>query len=315
MFKSKASWKIKDAVKYTRRSFRRPSARGYGLLLISCALLVVTTGCRRDMQDQPRYEAYEHSDFFRDGLSSRPLVEGTVPRGYLRDDTQLYTGKKVGGGVSTGAVNALQGTGGGNMSNSNTAQPSQGAARGAGNNAGGATTTTADGMVNGSSSAGAQMSTGGSSGGATNAAATAQAAAQGTYDPTYADTFPFPVTQDVLNRGQERFQIFCSMCHGAEGKGDGMVVRRGYRQPPSYHTAQLRSAPVGHFFDVITNGWGSMPNYAAQIPVRDRWAIVAYIRALQFSRQGTPADLPAQQQQSSNAGSEHGGAAAGGEHK
>jgi mono/diheme cytochrome c family protein len=118
------------------------------------------------------------------------------------------------------------------------------------------------------------------------------APAAGSFDPSLADTFPFPVTQEVLNRGQERYQIFCSMCHGATGKGDGMVVKRGYRQPPSYHTEQLRSAPVGHFFDVITNGWGSMPNYAAQVPVRDRWAIVAYIRALQLSREGTAADLP-----------------------
>lgn len=310
MFKSKASWKIKDAVKNTRRSFRRPSARGYGLLFVACALLLLTTGCRRDMQDQPRYEVYEHSDFFRDGLSSRPLVAGTVPRGYLRDDTQLYTGKKTGTGVSTGAVNALQGTGGSTNSN---AQPSQGAARGAGSSSAGPTSSGASGTVNSGANNQMpnQMSAGGGGAGG-GSAATSQAAAQGTYDPTYADTFPFPVTQDVLNRGQERFQIFCSMCHGAEGKGDGMVVRRGYRQPPSYHTAQLRSAPVGHFFDVITNGWGAMPNYAAQIPVRDRWAIVAYIRALQFSRQGTPADLPAQQQ-SSTATTESG--AAGGEHK
>ena len=99
-----------------------------------------------------------------------------------------------------------------------------------------------------------------------------------------ATAFPFPVTQEVLTRGKERFEIFCSMCHGLTGEGDGMVVRRGFRRPPTYYTDDLRNARVGHFFDVITNGWGSMPNYAAQIPAQDRWAIIAYIRALQLSQ-------------------------------
>jgi mono/diheme cytochrome c family protein len=100
-----------------------------------------------------------------------------------------------------------------------------------------------------------------------------------------ATEFPFPVTQQVLERGQERYQIYCALCHGATGTGDGMIVRRGFRRPPSYHTEQLRQAPVGHFFDVITNGWGAMPDYASQIPVQDRWAIIAYVRALQLSQQ------------------------------
>ncbi|MBX5490288.1 MAG: cytochrome c [Chloroflexi bacterium] len=106
------------------------------------------------------------------------------------------------------------------------------------------------------------------------------------------DQFPFPVTRDVLLRGQERFNIFCTPCHGWVGNGDGMVVQRGFTRPPSFHTDQLRQAPVGHFFDVITNGFGSMPSYAAQIPVRDRWAIVAYIRALQLSQHATLDDVP-----------------------
>ena len=108
--------------------------------------------------------------------------------------------------------------------------------------------------------------------------------------PDDVDTFPFPVTKEVVERGQQRYQIFCSMCHGAGGAGDGMVVRRGFKQPPSYFTEDLRSAPVGHFFDVITNGWGSMPRYSQQIPVQDRWAIIAYIRALQLSRPATEPD-------------------------
>ncbi len=104
------------------------------------------------------------------------------------------------------------------------------------------------------------------------------------------DSIPFPVTTAVLERGRERFNIYCAPCHARSGYGNGMIVQRGYRRPPSYHTARLRQAPVGHFFDVITNGFGAMPDYAAQIPVRDRWAIAAYIRALQFS-QDAPASL------------------------
>ena len=104
---------------------------------------------------------------------------------------------------------------------------------------------------------------------------------------------PFPATADVMARGRERFDIFCSPCHGRTGQGDGMVVRRGYRRPPSYHQDRLRSAPVGHFFDVMTNGFGAMPDYAAQIPVAHRWAIAAYIRALQLSEHASMADVPA----------------------
>jgi mono/diheme cytochrome c family protein len=106
------------------------------------------------------------------------------------------------------------------------------------------------------------------------------------------DTFPLPVTRELVDRGQQRFNIYCSPCHGRTGQGDGMVVQRGYRRPPSYHQDRLRDAPVGHFFDVMTNGFGAMPDYAAQIAVEDRWAIVAYIRALQLSEHATLADVP-----------------------
>lgn len=106
-------------------------------------------------------------------------------------------------------------------------------------------------------------------------------------------TFPFPVTRDLLERGRERYDIFCTPCHDRVGNGNGMVVRRGYRAPPSLHIDRLREAPVGHYYDVITNGLGAMPDSAAQIPVRDRWAIVAYVRALQLSQRATPADVPA----------------------
>jgi len=105
-------------------------------------------------------------------------------------------------------------------------------------------------------------------------------------------TFPFPVSREVLERGHERYNIFCAPCHDRVGNGNGMVVRRGFRAPPSFHIDRLRAAPAGHYFDVITNGFGAMPDYAAQIPAHDRWAIIAYIRALQLSQRAAPADVP-----------------------
>lgn len=206
------------------------------LLLTATCLLFTAAGCRQDMQDQPKYIAYRSSPFFRDGLSSRPLVQGTVPRGFLRSDREFYTGKKNKPGSIQGA----------------SIIPSPTTVMGPGQTAAGT----------GAGSAGALY-------------------------PDDVETFPFPVTAQTVDRGQERYQIFCSVCHGATGKGDGMIVRRGFRIPPSYHEDRLRGAPVGHFFDVITNGWGAMPDYAAQIPPEDRWAIIAYIRALQLSQQKT----------------------------
>jgi mono/diheme cytochrome c family protein len=107
------------------------------------------------------------------------------------------------------------------------------------------------------------------------------------------DTFPMAVTKDVIVRGQDRFNIYCAPCHDRLGTGDGMVVRRGYRKPPSYHIDRLRQVPNGYIYDVITNGFGAMPDYSAQIPVPDRWAIVAYVRALQLSQNASVNDVPA----------------------
>src|SRR6185369_16438170 len=107
------------------------------------------------------------------------------------------------------------------------------------------------------------------------------------------EAFPFPITQQVLERGRERYDIYCSMCHGRTGEGNGMIVQRGFPIPPSYHIDRLRQAPIGHFFDVITNGFGAMSEYKAQVSVNDRWAIAAYIRALQLSQNATRADVPA----------------------
>jgi mono/diheme cytochrome c family protein len=195
------------------------------MLLAVCVF--AATACRRDMQDQPKMKPFRSSTFFSDGLSARQPVEGTVPRGYLRTDTALFTGRK----------------------NKNLSNISAGAS---------------------ATPSGPQPSANAPSG-------------QGAY-PDDVETFPFPITEDTVRRGQERFNIFCSVCHGKTGHGDGMIVRRGFRRAASFHDDRLRAAPVGHFFDAITNGWGAMPSYAAQIPVQDRWAIIAYIRALQFSQ-------------------------------
>ena len=104
--------------------------------------------------------------------------------------------------------------------------------------------------------------------------------------------FPFQITESDLDRGQQRFNIYCSVCHGPLGDGGGMIPKRGFRKPPSYHDDRLRKAPVGYFFDVITNGFGNMPDYSAQVEPIDRWRIIAYIRALQLSQSATVADVP-----------------------
>jgi len=216
----------------TQKAKAKPAnvLRASSLALVLFTFSFGLAGCRRDMQDQPKAKPFRSSSFFKDGLASRQPVAGTVPRGWLRADTEFFTGKK---NKTPGVTNPQAGP-------VNTTPPA---------------------------SAGA-----------------AQVAAA---YPDDVDKFPFPITEEVLNRGQQRFQIYCSVCHGMTGNADGMIVRRGFRKPPSYHEQRLREAPVGHFFDVVTNGWGAMPSYASQVPVQDRWAIIAYIRALQLSQTGT----------------------------
>jgi cytochrome c553 len=174
--------------------------------LLLTAGLMMLAGCREDMQNQPKYIPLRESDFYADKRSERPLIEGTVAQGHLREDAYFYTGK-------------------------------------IGNNDG--------------------------------------------------DYMPFPVTADVLARGQQRFNIYCSPCHGETGDGNGMIVQRGYKRPPSYHNERLRKAPIGYFFDVMTNGFGAMPDYAEQVTAKDRWAIAAYVRALQLSQNASRSDVPA----------------------
>jgi mono/diheme cytochrome c family protein len=170
--------------------------------------LAVVAGCRQDMHDAPRYEAFEASSTFADNRASRTPPVGTVPRGWLRQDEALYTGKVAG-------------------------QP--------------------------------------------------------------IEQFPFAIAHADLARGRQRFNIFCTPCHGQLGDGNGMVVQRGLRQAASFHQDRLRQETIGYFFDVITNGFGAMPDYAAQIPVRDRWLIVAYVRALQLSQYASVNELPPDQ--------------------
>lgn len=209
------------------------------LLLLTANCLLLTTSCRRDMQDQPKMKPYRQSTFFRDGLSSRPPVAGTVARGFLKFDTEFFTGKK----------------------------PNR-------------------------AKAGAQGAPGQTSG--PNPTAVGSPASQGVAAyPDDVEVFPIQVTKETVRRGKERYEIFCSACHGLIGNGDGMIVRRGFRRAASFHDDRLRQAPVGHFFDAISNGWGAMPSYGLQIPPQDRWAIITYVRALQRSQQpAQPASIP-----------------------
>jgi len=158
------------------------------------------------MNDEPRYKPLAASDFFADGQSARPRVEGTVARGHMRLDQAFYSGRSNG---------------------------------------------------------------------------------------VLVDALPVPVTRDLLVKGRERFDIFCSPCHGRLGNGDGVVVERGFQSPPSYHIDRLRTVPVGYFFDIMTNGFGAMASYASRVPPADRWAIAAYIRALQLSQYAPLSDAPA----------------------
>jgi mono/diheme cytochrome c family protein len=192
----------------SRREMTRPVRKA--LLVAGLAGLLAGAACRQDMHDAPRYEPLEKSDFYDDHRSERPLIEDTVPRGWLMADDAFATGK-----------------------------------------------------VNG------------------------QFVAQ----------LPVPVTLELLQRGENRFNIYCAPCHSRTGNGDGIVVRRGYKQPPSYHDPRLRAQPIGYFYDVISHGFGAMPDYAAQIQPKDRWAIAAYVRALQVSRHAPVADVPQEDRQ------------------
>jgi len=181
------------------------------------ALLLVAGCSNNGMDDQPKYEPYEASNLFENGMSARPIVENTVARGQLNANTLLYAGQTEG---------------------------------------------------------------------------------------TLATDFPFPVTSEVVARGQERYGIYCAPCHGYAGYGDGMIVQRGFSPPPSFHQQRLRDLPVGYYFQVITNGIGRMYSYGDRIQPQDRWAIIAYIRALQLSQNATMDAVPAEIQPTLEASTE-----------
>lgn len=187
-----------------KRNISRKTARR-AAIAAAFACVALAAGCRQDMQVQPRYNPYDASAFFDNGLSARQPVPGTVARGQLHLDSLLYTGK---------------------------------------------------------------------------------------VDGKDAEVFPFRITSADLARGRERFNIYCAPCHDATGSGRGMIVLRGFPQPPSFHIDRLRQAPPGHFFDVMTNGLGVMYSYASRVSPEDRWRIAAYIRALQLSQQASLTDAP-----------------------
>jgi mono/diheme cytochrome c family protein len=110
---------------------------------------------------------------------------------------------------------------------------------------------------------------------------------------SFVSELPVPLTKELLERGHQRFDIFCSPCHGKQGNGQGMIVQRGFKQPSSFHVDRLREQPIGYFFDVMTQGFGQMSSYATQVPPEDRWAIAAYLRALQLSQHAPVAELSA----------------------
>ncbi len=256
------------------------------LLSAFCLLPFVffLSGCRQDMHDQPKYKPLRPSAFFADERASRPLPDGTVARNQLRDDAQFYTGK-IAQGQQSGQSQ----------------QSGQGQVSGQGQLSG-----------QGQQANGAGLSSTSNQGVAANPSPNASFAAQ--YQG-YVNTFPFPIDEAALDRGQERYNIYCSVCHGRTGDGLGMIVRRGYRKPPSYHDDRLRQAPAGYFFDVITNGFGAMPDYSAQISPEDRWKIIAYICALQLSQQATVADVPPDKRDKVGSATDQQGEQKQGEHK
>lgn len=110
-------------------------------------------------------------------------------------------------------------------------------------------------------------------------------------------SLPMPLTRELLEHGRQRYEIYCAVCHDRTGSGNGMIVQRGFPRPPSYHSARLRSAPIGHFVDVMDHGFGTMYSYADRVPAEDRWAIAAYIRALQLSENARLGDVPPERRQ------------------
>lgn len=204
---------------------------------LAAVVLVVLTGCRVEMYDQPRMKSLRGSQLFADSMSARPQVQGTVPRNPVWSNHTSSFSEATGGTVNGTGIAAERDS--------------------------------ADRYGDALALNGTPADKNGS--------------------------IPFPVTTELVKRGQDRFNIYCSPCHGRMGDGNGMIVQRGFPQPQTYHSDRLRAMPDGYFYDVITNGFGRMYSYASRVVPEDRWAIVAYIRALQLSQHATLNDIPAQE--------------------
>lgn len=240
---------------------RHTAASGFRLKtwILLAIVLAAPIGCRQQMANQPAYRPLEESNFFQDKRIARPLVEGVVPRGMTSYSEYAAIGPRP---MAVGDY------------------------------------TPASRVASGSLPA---------STGARSVASPAPEGAPGTHAELvsleqiraagYTDKIPFAVTAADMQRGQQRFNIYCAVCHDAGGGGKGTTVERGFTKPPSYHTERLRGAPLGYFYHVISHGYGSMPDYATQIPARDRWLIAAYVRALQVGQNITLSSLPVAEQQ------------------
>lgn len=190
-----------------RKSVAKRAARASQWIAVGLVSLGMLSSCelRQAMYDTGRIKPYQETSFFDDGRSNRPLEEGTVARGFLRDDAHLYTGKSGG---------------------------------------------------------------------------------------SWARSFPSEIDAKAMARGKENYEIFCSVCHGYTGRGNGMAVQRGFQTPPTFHQTRLRNVEEGYIFDVITNGWGVMPYYRDKLTPAERWEVIAYIRALQLSQWAQTNELP-----------------------
>jgi mono/diheme cytochrome c family protein len=183
--------------------------------MLALIALLMLSGCRQDMQNQPKFVPLRSSEFFPDQRSARYPVPGTVPRldNTTMDAQQLDPGSYF---------------------------------------------------------------------------------LSGKHGNAFGNDLPveLPLTRDLMERGQNRYNIYCTPCHARVGDGNGMIVQRGYKHPPSFHVQRLRNAPIGYFYDIMSNGLGAMPDYAAQVKPADRWAIAVYIRALQLSQNAEASDVP-----------------------
>jgi mono/diheme cytochrome c family protein len=218
------------------------------------------------MQNQPRGKPLAVSGFFSDDKLARELYPGTIPHGSTGRASSYYTGLLTGATAQTDAAAS---------ESSAPAEPSQSADK-------------------------EQLAAWRAIGAAEAVHASGRIA-----ESRYVEALPVPLTMELLARGQERFDIYCAVCHDRTGSGDGMVVRKGYTRPPSLHSERLVAARLGHFFNVMTSGFGAMPSYAALLSVPDRWAIAGYIRALQLSQRAELQDVPAQERRALCTSQEH----------